>query len=324
MSKIIKTWLIIAASLVVLGAAIFVISMASVGWDFTKLSTGNYETNTYDITEEFADISIKTDTADIVFMPSDDGKCKVSCYEESKVKHSVSVVDGVLTVDTVDARKWYDHIGINFGSPKITVYLPEGEYASLEIDESTGDIEIPSAFNFEDINISVSTGDVKCYASAKEDVKIKASTGDIRVKNISAGSLNISVSTGDVAVSNATITGNITIGVSTGEVYLTDVACNSLISTGSTGDISLKNVIATEEFSIKRSTGDVKFDRSNAAEIFVKTDTGDVKGSLLTDKVFIIKTDTGRVDVPKTTIGGICEITTDTGDISIEIKKIVP
>lgn len=83
----------------------------------------------------------------------------------------------------------------------------------------------------------------------------------------------------------------------------------------------MKNVIATEKFSIERSTGDVTFDGADAAEIFVKTDTGDVKGSLLTDKVFITETDTGRVDVPKTTIGGRCEITTDTGDISIEIKK---
>ncbi|MBE7087439.1 MAG: DUF4097 domain-containing protein [Clostridiales bacterium] len=321
MSKTIKIWLIIAASLVILGVAIFAISMASVGWDFTKLSTGNYETNTYDVTEEFADISIKTDTADIVFMPSDDGKCKVICYEESKVKHSVSVVDGVLTVDTVDARKWYDHIGIHFGSPKITVYLPEGEYSSLKIEESTGDIEISHVFGFEDINIFLSTGDVNCYASAKEDVKIKASTGDIRIENISAGSLNISVSTGKVTVSGATVAGDITVGVSTGKVYLTDIACNNLISTGSTGDISLKNVVATEKFSIERSTGDVKFDGSDAAKIFVKTNTGDVKGSLLTDKVFITETDTGRVDVPQTTTGGRCEITSDTGDISIEIKK---
>ena len=82
----------------------------------------------------------------------------------------------------------------------------------------------------------------------------------------------------------------------------------------------MDNVIAAEKLSIERSTGDVKFDGSDATEIYVKTDTGDVTGSLLTDKVFITQTDTGDVDVPKTTTGCRCEIITDTGDIRIKIQ----
>ena len=88
----------------------------------------------------------------------------------------------------------------------------------------------------------------------------------------------------------------------------------------STGDITLKNVIATEKFSIETDTGDVRFESSDAAEIFIETDTGDIIGSLLTDKIFITHTDTGRVDVPKTVTGGRCEIITDTGDIVLKIK----
>ena len=107
----------------------------------------------------------------------------MNCYEETKVKHSVFVSNGVLMVDMVDTRKWYDHIGIHFSSPKITVYLPEVEYASLKIDESTGDIELSGAFRFENIDISVSTGDVMCYASATGDIKIAASAGDINLAN---------------------------------------------------------------------------------------------------------------------------------------------
>ena len=51
----------------------------------------------------------------------------------------------------------------------------------------------------------------------------------------------------------------------------------------------------------------------------MRTHTGDVSGNLLSDKVFITETDTGRIDVPKTTTGGKCEIKTDTGDIRISI-----
>ncbi len=321
MGKRTKIWLIIASFLVLVGCVIFGGVMTMLKWDFTKLSTAKYETNDYKINEDDINILIVTDTADIVFVPSENGERSVICYEQKKAKHSVTVKDGTLVIELVDTRKWYEYIGINFGTPKITVYIPQGEYGTLSIKSSTGDVEIPKDFKFESIDISESTGVVTNGASASEVIKIKTSTGDILVENISAGALDLSVSTGNVTVSNVTCENDVTVSVSTGKTYLTDIACKSVVSSGSTGDISLNNVIATEKLSIERSTGDVKFDGGDAAEIFVKTDTGDVTGTLLSEKVFIVETDTGRVDVPKTVTGGRCEIATDTGDVRIKIQK---
>lgn len=320
MRKGTKIWLIIGSSFIVLGVLIFASVMTINRWDFTKLSTVKYETNTYPVSEEFNSISMKTDTADIFFLPSGDGTCQVICYEQEKIKYSVAVQDGTLTINALDERKWYDYIGIALGGPKITVYLPKTEYDMLFIKASTGDIEIPENLRFENIDILASTGDVQCYASVSGFIKIKLSTGDIRVENVSADALDLSVSTGDVTTSSIKCEGDIKIKVSSGDVRLTDIACKSFISTGSTGDISLKNVIATEQFSIKRSTGDVRFESCDAAAIFVETDTGDVSGSLLKDKTFVVESNTGRIDVPKTVSGGRCEINTATGDISITIK----
>lgn len=318
-----KVWLIIAASFMLIGSILFAGVMTTLGWDFMKLSTVTYETNTYKISEAFDGISINTDTADIVFVLSNNGNCTVECHEEANAKHSVTVEDGTLTVELIDERSVYDfigHIGLNFGSPKITVYLPKTEYTNLLINGNTGDVEAPDDFLFKDADISLSTGDAEFFASASERIKIKTSTGDICVENISAGSLDLTVSTGKVTVSGVTCKGDITVGVSTGKTDLAAVQCKNLISSGNTGDISLDNVIATEKFSIKRTTGNVKFNGCDAAEIDAEVDTGSVTGSLLTDKVFITQTDTGSVNVPKTATGGRCEITTDTGDIKITIK----
>lgn len=319
-----KVWLIIAASLVVLGCILFAGVMTTLKWDFMKLATVKYEANAYEISEAFDGISVNTDTADIVFVLSDDGNCRVECYEEANLKHSVTVEDGTLTVELIDERSVYDfigYVGLNFGSPKITVYLPKPEYTNLLINGDIGDVEISKDFSFNNVDISLSTGDVNCNASASEMIKIKTSTGDICVENTSAGSLDLTVSTGKVTVSDVSCKGDITVGVSTGDAEFNDIECKSVISSGDTGDISLENVIAAEKFSIERSTGDVRFKNSDANDIFVETDTGHVTGTLLTDKVFITQTDTGDVDIPKTVDGGRCEIITDTGDIKITIKK---
>jgi len=319
MRKQAKVWLIIAASLVLAGCIIGGGVMSMLKWDFSKLSTAKYESNDYAINENYKNISIITDTADIMFVPSENLMTSVSCYEQKNTKHSVTVKDGTLVIEVINTRKWYEYIGINFGVPKITIYIPQGEYGMLSVKSSTGDVEIPKDFQFEIIDVSESTGNVTNYASALEVIKIKTSTGNIRVENISTGALDLSVSTGGIMVSNVTTEGDVKINVSTGKTKMINVECKNVISSGSTGDIFLNNVIATEKISIERSTGDVRFDNADATEIFVKTDTGDVTGSLLTDKVFVTETDTGSVNVPKSTSGGKCEITTDTGDIKITV-----
>lgn len=321
MSKQVKIWLIVATVLVTIGLVMFVILMEVCNWDFTKISTIEYVTNTYELEEEFDNISINIDTTDIVFLKSNDNKSRVVNYEQKNIKYYVNVKNNTLIIDEVDERKWYEYIGISFNNPKISIYLSEDEYDMLSIEESTGDIVIPKDFMFENIDILTSTGDVENYASTKETIKIKTSTGDICVKDVSSGKLDLSVSTGDITILSITCENDVKISVTTGDVKLTDILCKNVISSGDTGNIFLKNIIAEEKFSIIRSTGDVKFDSCDASDIFVKTDTGDVNGSLITDKVFITQTSTGSVDVPKTITGGKCEIITSTGDIKLDIHK---
>lgn len=314
-----RNWLIAATCFVVLGIIIFSVVMSANGWDFSLLATEKMVTNTHELNEDFENISIDTETVDIVFKPSDTKQTMVVCFEEENSNHSVMVEDNTLKIGLNDERKWYEHIGIFSNTPKITLYLPKTEYGSLTVKESTGDIEIPKDFKFSGVDIKVSTGDVNLQSSATDLIKIKASTGDIKAENISAKMLDLSVSTGDIIAQNIFCKGNIKIGVSTGKAKLQNISCLNLISSGSTGDFSLQNVIAKGSFSIKRSTGNIKLDGCDAKELLIKTDTGDVKGTLLSDKVFIVESDTGSMNVPKTVTGGKCEITTDTGDIKIEI-----
>ena len=317
-----KTGLILAAAFVLIGALLFVGVMAARHWDFTALgAVEKLETTVFDIDKDITDISLHTDTEDILFKPSEDGKCRVIFLEPADRKPSAAVRGGTLTVEAADAAgKWYQHLSFGSnGSPSVTVLLPRREYAALSIEESTGEITLPKDFSFAAIDISAGTGDVTCFASASGRIRIATDTGDIRVEDLFAGELVLSVSTGRIEAQSVVCGGNADVTVSTGKTVLTDVSCKSLVSGGSTGDISMEKVIAEERISIERSTGDVKLERCNAAELLITTDTGDVTGSLLSEKVFLVRSNTGRVDVPETTSGGKCKITSDTGNIAIRI-----
>ena len=202
MGKGTKIWLGIASGLILLGCIIGVGAMSMLNWDFRQLSTVKYETNRHEIQEVYQNITIITDTADITFAVSEDGKHYVICHEQEKAAHSVGVTDGELVIQLVDNRKWYEHIGIPFQAPKITVYLPRGEYGKLSIRASTGDIRLPEDFSFESADIAVSTGDIALFSSVAETLKLKTTTGKITVSNVHCtGDLSVQVSTGKAKIS---------------------------------------------------------------------------------------------------------------------------
>lgn len=314
-----KILIFIAVALITTGAVIFVVVMSALGWDFTKLGTVKYETNTYSATESFDSISINIDTADIRLLPSESSDCRVVVHENAKIKHEVSVVDGTLTVVTVDSRAWYDYISIGFSSQTVTVYLPEREYSKLFVRTSTGHVEVSSDFTFSALDVEVSTGDVTIASSVTGNAKIKASTGSITVDGATLGSLDITTTTGSITVEDVNVTGSLKTAASTGRTSLSNVGCKSLTSTAGTGNINLSDTVADESFSLETDTGSIRFDSCDAKEISAAASTGSITGTLLTDKTFVADSSTGTVDVPGGTAGGMCELSTDTGNIRISV-----
>lgn len=313
-----KQWLAIALILIVVGGAVFTFAATRAG-GISSLSTVKYTTTKHEVNDAFSSVSINTDTADITLAPSADGSCIVECRERSKVRYAVEVKDGVLCIETVDTRKWYEHMAINFEGPGITVYLPMNEYEALFIESHTGRCVISNGFKFGEIDVRQTTGDIECGASATGTIKLETSTGDISLNGASASTAELKATTGDIEVNDTTCDGNITAKVTTGKSKFTNIACYDFNSSGSTGSAELTNVRANGKMTVERSTGSIRLDGSDAGDIFIRTDTGSVKGTLLSAKVFDAESDTGNVAVPNTKSGGACYIRTDTGSISISI-----
>ena len=315
-----KSWLVASVSLIVFGSIIFTVTGCAINWDFKKFSTVDMETNTHTIGEDFNNITMDTDTTDILLRPSENGECKVVCYEDAKQNHSVRVENGTLTIQEEDERVWYDYINIGgSNSPTITVYLPKTQYTDLSIETHTGDVNIPNNFLFNSVNISGSTCDVTCSTAVATTLSIDISTGDIALSETTADNISLTVSTGDITMNSVAVANALTIKASTGGATLNHVSCKTFTHGSGSGDLNMTNVLATEKMHIEKSTGGTKFEHCDAGEIYIKTSTGDVEGSLLTTKDFHASTSTGSVDVPSSSEGGKCEINTSTGDIKITV-----
>ena len=273
--------IIVSLILVAVGLISFSVVMTVNGWNFDLLNTVNYETNVYELTEDFSSVNINTVTTDIEFISSNSDKAKVVIFEEENVNHIVKVENGELKIDYSSDKKWYENIQIDFKSKKISVYLPQNTYNELKINSTTSDVYIKDV-NFCKVNVILTTGDIKISnVNVLDDAYLKVTTGDIEVK---------------------------------------DLNCKNFTSLGTTGDIELETLIASQKIVIERDTGDVEFSGIDASDIKIKTTTGDVEGSVLSEMNFIASATTGDVNVPNTTSGGRCEVRTTTGDINIRVK----
>ena len=320
MSKTIKIVLVIAIALIIAGAVLAFVAFAASGFSAGNLGAGNFETKTYTPEGAFDGVQISVRTSDVDFYLAEDGVLRVECYESEKQPHAVAVSDGKLTISATDERKWYEKISVFSKSPKVTVYVPAGEYESLTLETDTGDVTFHGKFTFLKLDVETDTGDVELGGTFATSVRIKTDTGDVTVTPLTASDVGIKTHTGKVILTDANCT-DLAVETDTGKVKLTDVRCAAMTVETDTGDVILKNVVGTGDAKIETDTGDVKFDRCDAANYKIRTDTGDVEGTILSEKIFFVSSHTGNTDVPKTRSGGDFEASSDTGDIEIEIAE---
>ena len=320
-----KGFAVAGALLIVVGALLFAAAFIGSGADFSKPDTKTYETNTYEISETFDSADIRTAEADVTFRPSEDGKTRVDCRERKTAAHRVAVENGTLFITVSDDTSWADRLTLfSFQPQTVTVYLPAGRYAALNVSTDTGDVDVPEQFSFGDATVTTDTGDVSFAAAVDGALTVGTDTGDLSMRGVIAGSIGLTTSTGKIEGEKLRCKDTISVRVDTGDAVLTNTSCKRLTSAGSTGDLTLKNVLASEAFSIERDTGDVRFESCDAGRIAVTTSTGDVTGTLRSEKTFVTKTSTGDIRVPASVPGSVCEITTSTGDVRIDLTKTVP
>ena len=311
------------------------------------------------VTEDFSSININVNVADIAFIVSTDGESRVECHENDKRTHTVSIENGALTIREQKNFNIFNFFSFDLSKPRVTLYLSRTDFDTLTINSDTSLIVVPQEFSFNECSIDTSTGDVSYKAPTSVALDIKVTTGRLMVSDVSPASVKLQSSTGSVTLSSVKAAGDIGIKASTGRIYIENVECGNLslknstgektlinikcknlatnCSTGNTtikniecqslthesdtGSIDMSNVIASGKFDIETSTGRVTLDGCDAANINIETDTGNVKGTLLSEKIFYAESNTGRIKVPHGASGGICEVQTDTGDITFTIEQ---
>ena len=311
-----KKIIIIALGIILLGIIVCLIGFFSMKKNLKLLNTSKYIERSFDVDDDFKSISINTDNEDIFVKQSQDGKCKVVSYSDENQQYDISVKSDTLTIKYKNTVRW--SLGINTENPTLTVYLPKTEYTDFIVDTDTGKLEADKEFTFEKLQVDSDTGAVSLSNVVKGDASIETDTGKINLSDMSADNITLKTNTGHISLNDIKCSKELNAKTDTGHIEINKLTSKDMTLESDTGKVSLESAINEESLQIKTDTGNVTFNESDAESVYIKTNTGSVSGSFLTDKKYVTKSDTGNINVPNSSEGGQCEITTDTGNINIK------
>lgn len=181
-------------------------------------------------------ISVESSSADIEIIPEDreDISVVLHTYERGP---KLTVSDGKTVHIEAKSERWkFFQVSFN-NSPRLTIYVPEDYDQSMEIENSSGDLEL-NELTLDDLDIDLSSGDIRSKKLNINNGSIYSSSGDIIMKDINSAKLDIHSSSGDLKLED--FIGELEGDTSSGDVHITYKEVNSDIKyTTQSGDITV-------------------------------------------------------------------------------------
>ena len=285
---------------------------------------GEKEENFAPVDSEFSSIRVRVRESDVNILRSEDGESRVDCVDHERVYHRVFTEGGVLNIEEVDERRWFERIKSFSKSLKVNIYLPEAAFDSLDIETMSGDIKVDGGFAFNNARAKTLSGDVEFFAPVHGELELSSTSGDVHSKGQSElDKLTVHSISGDVKLSGFVCTLLAEAGSTSGDIEAAEITCESGRFKSVSGDTKLRGIVCADLLEIASTSGDVRFENCDGASIALSPVSGDIKGSLISGKHFTAKSMSGIIRLPKENPNpnGECTAKTVSGSINLSLCK---
>ncbi|WP_087974370.1 DUF4097 family beta strand repeat-containing protein [Oceanobacillus rekensis] len=212
----VKKIAVIALVLLLVGVIGSIFTVKSVVGSDVKLET--IEIND----KAFNQIAIKTNNATVELLPTDDETTTVEFTGNRKNDQKYDVkadVDGNVLSITVK-EKWlkFFNFDFSFSSPTLTVYVPEKEYETIQIDTDNGRA-YANGLEVNEINVTTNNGRIELKDIKSTVVTSEADNGEIRLENVD-GKLNGRTNNGKITLITEHLDHPIEFRTSNGRIHI--------------------------------------------------------------------------------------------------------
>ncbi|MFD2445413.1 DUF4097 family beta strand repeat-containing protein [Bacillus sp. CGMCC 1.16607] len=257
---------------------LFLFSVGVAGTLISVSASGGFSLDTYNVGDQvvvnnknISDIEVELSSTDVTVHSTSDKEItvelngKISKKLKKKLNLDVKEKGDTLKISLDGEDQIKFNIGVLIIDTNIDIYLPEKLYDSINVDISSGDIDLKE-LKAKEYSLETSSGDISAKDIDGVQSNINATSGDIDLKNVK-GDISIVSTSGDINIHNKEVFGNIETKATSGDVTVEfDKQPESLAidfnATSGDGKVSLDGVSYEEktedEIRGKIGTGEYK------------------------------------------------------------------
>ncbi len=216
------------------------------------------------------EISDKIEAIDIDYLSGD-----VTLTESASDKTTITETSAKELTNLQKVHTWVE------GTTLHVKYCASAKRLDLNFLDKNLNIALPAGTNLNDLNVSVSSGDIEASCISK-NINLNCSSGDVNLHQIgTSDAINAHTSSGDVALSveNAN---KVDVSVSSGKIDINAGSIRQLNSKTSSGNSVYTLARVPQDSKLRASSGDITINLPKDADLSADLDTssGDVSYEL--------------------------------------------
>jgi DUF4097 and DUF4098 domain-containing protein YvlB len=245
-------------------------------------------------------LAVEGSWQDIKFRASDVDSIRVLQYGAQNTAEDllfkISREGGVLRI-TVNHNLRFNW-GLNIAREEIVIFIPAAWAGRVNASASSGDIRLEEDFNWGDVYLNTSSGDIRLAGIDCDRLSIETSSGTVKTE------------------SGIRARGDIGIGTSSGSLQLAgEIRGQNIKFTCSSGDISTEGEIVSAEFNASTLSGRVRLHNYLIAEsVKFSTTSGDIRANKIMTSAYDIQANSGNIGIEGLSGGGLLK--SSSGDIN--------
>ena len=249
----------VAVALLIAGVALALAGFAMAGFDFGNLNAGGaLVERQYEAEGDVVELVVADRNADIVITPSEDGKARLTCWENEEAAYDIREEGGRLYIEKIEQRQ--NGLGAWFGfhlNGKLEIELPAG--AHVDISNGNGAVRVDGGdgVSFPTVTITTDNGPIAVRNVSAGAVALGTDNDSVTVENVSADTLRVETDNGSIDL-NGVQADDISLRTGNDNVRMEGVEADALEAVTDNGDVTFDGLTVRESLSLQTDNGDIR------------------------------------------------------------------
>lgn len=249
----------VAVVILIAGAVLALAGFAMAGFDFGNLNAGGaLVERQYEAEGDVVELVVADRNADIVITPSEDGKARLTCWENEEMAYDIREEGCRLYIEKVEQRQ--SGLGAWFGfhlNGKLEIELPAG--AHVDISNGNGAVRVDGGddVSFPTVTITTDNGPIAVRNVSAGAVALGTDNDSVTVENVSADTLRVETDNGFIDL-NGVQADDISLRTGNDNVRMEGVEADALEAVTDNGDVTFDGLTVRESLSLQTDNGDIR------------------------------------------------------------------